>query len=135
MRPAPATAFRIREHLGLVRLLAALAAPVVLPGCLVASEPPFVGGYATIYATSVPPDIYAYPHVWFEGGYAYLVGNRWYYPASGGWVVLRGEPPTLFRYRQAYGWRGTPYGAAFRQAAPPAPPLAPTLPPPAERVR
>jgi hypothetical protein len=120
-------------------LLAALAAPAILglPACLVASEPPFVGGYATVYASAVPADIYAYPHVWYEGGYAYLVGERWYYPSSGGWVVLRGEPAPLFRFRQVYGYRGAPaYGTTLRQTAPPAPPVyRPAFPPPAERVR
>jgi hypothetical protein len=125
---------------GLARVLARLvtaAALAALPGCLVASEPPAVGGFATVYAQSVPADIYGYPHVWYEGGYAYLVGDRWYYPSSGGWVILRGEPAPLYRYRQAYGYRGAPsYGTTIRQAAPPAPPVyQPVYPPPAERVR
>ncbi len=119
-----------------VGTLAVIAALASLPGCALRAAPPVVGGYATIYADTVPDDIYAYPHVWYDGGYAYLVGSRWYYPSSGGWVVLRGEPAPLYRYRAAYGYRGVPvYGRTYRQAAPPAPPVNRGYPPPAERVR
>jgi hypothetical protein len=115
---------------GTIAVLAALAA---LPACAVRVRPPIVGGYATFYADTVPVDIYAYPHVWYEGGYTYLVGDRWFYPTASGWVILRSEPAPLFRYRASLGWRGTPaYGRTIRQAAPPA---YRGLPPPAERVR
>jgi hypothetical protein len=117
---------------GTIVVLAALA---TLPACALTAEPPIVGGYATFYAQTVPADIYAYPHVWYEGGYAYLVGDRWFYPSSSGWVVLRSEPAPLFRYRTFYGARGVPaWGRAVRQPAPPAyPPF--RGPPPAQRVR
>jgi hypothetical protein len=117
--------------LGTIAVLAGLAS---LPGCVVRAGPPAIAGYATVYAQTVPDDIYAYPHVWYEGSYAYLVGGLWYYPTGRGWVVLRSEPPPLYRYRSAYGYPGSPaYGRTYRQAAPPA--YSPGYPPPAERVR
>jgi hypothetical protein len=123
MRPLLARSF------GTIAVLAAFAS---LSACAIRAAPPFVGGYATVYADTVPADIYAYPHVWYEGGYAYLVGERWYYPSSSGWVVLRSEPAPLFRYRSYY-VRGVPsYGRTIRQAPPPA---YRGYPPPAERVR
>jgi hypothetical protein len=119
-----------------VGTLAVIAALAILPGCALRASPPVVGGYATVYADTVPDDIYAYPHVWYDGGYAYLVGTRWFYPSGGGWVVLRTEPAPLYRYRASYGYRGYPgYGRTFRQAAPPAPPAYRGYPPPAQRVR
>jgi hypothetical protein len=96
-----------------------------------------VGGSATVYADRVPPDIYAYPRVYYEGDYAYLVGERWYYPSRHGWVVLRHEPPELYRYRvsypPAYPREYRPYEPYEpRHYAPPAPY---SYPPPAARVR
>jgi hypothetical protein len=88
----------------LVRLTAAAALGAILAGC-VAAGPPTIGGYPTTYAQTVPPGIYGYPHVWYAGGYAYLVGDRWYYPTgrdADRWVVLEREPPELYRYRGAY---------------------------------
>lgn len=128
-------------------LLAMFAGSAALSGCTVEAEPPAVGGYATVYAGDVPPDIYAYPHVYYEGGYAYLVGDQWYYPYAGRWVVLRSEPPALYRYRIGYANRGYygGYGSyGYRRYYQPgvnvAPPAAPparyySRPPPAERVR
>jgi hypothetical protein len=86
-------------------LCAAVAALAVAAsaGCEAEAYPPEVGGYSTAYVDTVPPDIYAYPHVWFSGGYAYMVGNNWYYPNRGRWVRLRREPPELSRYRAQYG--------------------------------
>lgn len=126
-------------------LLGMLAAPALLglalTGCAVEAEPPAVGGYATVYATDVPPDVYAYPHVYYDGGYAYLVGDQWYYPYAGRWVVLRSEPPALYRYRVGYG-RGYYYGGygryGYRRYYQPGVNVAPRYygrPPPAERVR
>jgi hypothetical protein len=95
-----------------------------------------VGGYATFYAQTVPANVYSYPHVWYDGGYAYLVGDLWYYPSTSGWVVLRREPPELYRYRSAYGYPGPGYdGRTYRQAAPPAYTAPYGYPPPAVRVR
>jgi hypothetical protein len=78
---------------------AALAAAVAVSGCAAEVYPPPVGGSTTVYATSIPPDMSLYPRVAYAGGYAYLVGNRWYYPHGNRWLVLRQEPPELYRYR------------------------------------
>lgn len=127
-----------------VLLLGMLAMPAGLAqsGCAVEAEPPALGGYATVYAADVPPDIYAYPHVYYDGGYAYLVGDQWYYPYADRWVVLRSEPPALYRYRVGYG-RGYYYGGYrgygrryYRPGVYVAPPARHYgRPPPAERVR
>jgi hypothetical protein len=115
------------------------ASPAFLPSCTVSAYPPTVGGYETVYVDNVPPDIYAYPHASYEGGYAYLVGGRWYYPAHGGrWVVLRQEPPELYRYRTDYVQRAPPayvarppYNQPYRPNQPyQAYPRAPQPPPP-----
>ncbi len=120
--------------LGPVVLLAALAG---LPACAARVYPPTVGGYATVYADSVPPDIYAHPHVYYEGSYAYLVGDTWYYPSSGGWVVLTREPAPLYRYRSTYVQHAPPAYRGYYRGYPGryAPPRQYSYPPPAERVR
>jgi hypothetical protein len=64
-------------------------------------EPPVVGGYATVYADDVPPNIETYPRVPYEGGYAYYANEHWYYPAAHGWVRFRDEPSALAK-RKAY---------------------------------
>jgi hypothetical protein len=84
--------------------LIALALPLALAatGCtatFATSPAPTVYGYAAMDAGAVPVDIQAYPRVAWRGSYAYLVDGYWYYPASGGWVVLREEPRVLARYR------------------------------------
>jgi hypothetical protein len=73
--------------------------------CAVRAEPPVVGGYATVYADDEVPasvDMELYPHVWFEGGYAYYRNDRWYYRSGRRWVRMREEPPALARYRATY---------------------------------
>jgi hypothetical protein len=81
---------------------AALAVAVGVAGCAADVYRPTVGGYTAVYATNIPPDMTVYPRAAYAGGYAYLVGNRWYYPAGRRWVVLREEPPQLYRYRTTY---------------------------------
>jgi len=107
----------------------------------VRTYPPAVGGYATVYAENVPPNIYAYPHVSYGGSYAYLVDDRWYYPSEGRWVVLREEPAELRHYRSTYIQQAPPaygrypyrqYPYEERRSAPPA---QYGYPPPAVRVR
>ncbi|MEO6576963.1 MAG: hypothetical protein ABIP89_24150 [Polyangiaceae bacterium] len=117
---------------------AALAGALSLTACA-----PRVGAYGAVYATTVPYDIYSYPHVPYEGSNAYLVGNQWYYPQRHGWVVLRDEPPALYRYRSVqvappapppYYYGPRDYGAP--QPYPQPYPRAPyAYPPPAQRVR
>jgi hypothetical protein len=93
--------------------------------CAVEAGPPVVGGYATVYADDEVPasvDIDVYPHVWFEGGYAYYVHDRWYYRSAGRWVRMRQEPPALARYRATYVQHAPPArGRAYerRREAPP----------------
>ena len=134
----------MRAALLLGMLAAAVAlAGLALSGCTVEAEPPVVGGYATVYAADVPPDIYGYPHVYYDGGYAYLVGDQWFYPYEGRWVMLRSEPPALYRYRVGYARGGYYGGGVYRRyyrpgvnVAPAAPPARYySRPPPAERVR
>jgi hypothetical protein len=114
-----------------------IAAAAASSACAVRTFPPTIGGYATIYAGTVPPDIYAYPHVYFNGAYAYLVNDRWYYPSSGGWLVLRQEPPVLFQYRRQFVQQAPPaYGpGSIRPARPPQQYGFPPPAPPAQRVR
>jgi hypothetical protein len=122
--------------------IAALAAALTA-GCAAEVYPPTVAGYTTVYATSVPPDMTAYPRVAYDGSYATLVGDSWYYPYGHRWVVLQREPPELYRYRTTYYYRNAP--PAYRTAAPPAyrpmpprqyaPPPQYGYPPPAVRVR
>jgi hypothetical protein len=120
-----------------VRAIAAAAAFAVtgVSGCAVEAYPPPVGGYTTVYATNVPPDMTVYPRVAYAGGYAYLVGDSWYYPTGRRWVVLRNEPPELYRYRTTYVappvYRAAPVYTP-RQYAPPA---QYSYPPPAVRVK
>jgi len=52
-----------------------------------------------VRAQIVPTDIYAYPRVWYNGSYVYLVDGRWYYPTNQGWRVYRREPQELSRQR------------------------------------
>jgi hypothetical protein len=114
----------------------ALAAAVGVSGCAAEAYPPPVGGYTTVYATNVPPDMTVYPRVGYAGGYAYLVGNSWYYPSGNRWLVLRQEPPELYRYRTttlvATPVYRAPPGYVPRQYAPPA---QYGYPPPAVRER
>ncbi len=120
--------------------LATAALLLALSACTVRAYPPTIGGYATVYASDVPADIYAYPRAPYAGGYAYLVHDEWYYPSRGGWVVLQGEPGELHRYRSTVvtsappAYRGEYYGRRrdYRQEAPPA---SYGYPPPAVRVR
>lgn len=117
----------------------AFAALVGASGCAADVYPPTVGGYTTVYASNVPPDMSVYPRVAYAGDYAYLVGNSWYYPQSRRWVVLQQEPPQLYRYRTSYVQAAPP---AYRPAPGPAyaprqyaPPAQYGYPPPAVRVR
>ncbi|MDP9033728.1 MAG: hypothetical protein M3O50_02900 [Myxococcota bacterium] len=139
---SPPIRTRVRIALAAVPALASLG----LSACAVRTYPPRVGGYATVYASDVPPDIYSYPRAPFQDGYAYLVHDDWYYPSGGSWVVIQGEPVELHRYRGTYvngappayrgGYGGSRgyyegHGSSYRQQAPPAY----GYPPPAVRVR
>ena len=88
-------------------------------GCTVQTRPAVIDGYAVANAETVPPDVYAYPHVWYRDRYAYLVDGRWYYPneGGGGWVVFNDEPAPLYRYRTHVYVNG----GGYVHSAPPAP--------------
>jgi hypothetical protein len=101
----------------------AFASLAASAGCEAEVAPPVVGGYSTVYADNVPPDIYTYPHVWFSSGYAYMVGDNWYLPNRGRWVRLQREPVELHRYRAQYG-----YARPLPGAAPPAARAVPAFP-------
>lgn len=138
IRPlAPAAALVLGSTLARLATLAALAT-LGATGCSADAYPTAVGGYSTVYVDEVPPNIALYPHVWYGRGYAYLVANTWYYPSGNRWVVLKQEPPELYRYRTSYVQRAPPaYQPVYR--APPirqyAPPAQYGYPPPAVRVR
>jgi hypothetical protein len=123
----------------LVSALAAGLAALGVAGCAADAYPPTVSGYSTIYVDDAPPNIALYPHVWYGGAYAYLVGNTWYYPSRNRWVVLKQEPPELYRHRARYVERvpPAPYGPVYRPlpARQYAPPVEYGYPPPALRVR
>jgi hypothetical protein len=57
------------------------------------------GGGMVVRATAVPPDVWSYPRVYYDGGYVYLVNGLWYEPTPQGWVVYRREPVELARQR------------------------------------
>jgi hypothetical protein len=82
--------------------------------------------------STVPRDIYRYPHVVFGGGYVYLVNGYWYQPTASGWVVFRREPAELARARvRIY---ASPQGPTPRRPELGYPPPAPR-PPPLEEPR
>jgi hypothetical protein len=85
--------------------------------------------YPVATVETVPAGIHYAPRVIYQDRYAYLVDDRWYYPAAGGWVVFRQEPRELRPYRVYYsgtrrspvytnrpGYRGVP--PAYRQRDP-----------------
>jgi hypothetical protein len=79
---------------------------VTFSGCAaqVDSEPgpgayPGAVGEDVVYVDTVPPDIEAYPHYYYGGGYAYYVEGRWYRRGERGWGYYRQEPPQLAQHR------------------------------------
>ncbi len=111
---------KLTRQLGSLASLPALALALgSMTACAADVYPPTVGGYATVSAGDVPADVYAYPHLAYDGGNAYLVSGTWYYPTARGWVRLRHESPELARFR----WE-------HRGFVRPAPPAAVGRPPP-----
>jgi hypothetical protein len=98
------------------RLLAIAAATLLAMsgGCAPRARYTVVYGYAAYYPDEVPKQIGEYPHVEYEGSFAYLVGSRWFYAAPHGWVVFREEPAALRRFR-------TSEPPPYVHEAPPAP--------------
>ena len=102
------------------------AGAVLLGGLLSAGCTASVGGELVyghpVYPVEVAPvEIATYPRVYYHGGYAYLVEDRWYYRGPRGWVVFREEPRELYRYRASL----PPEHRARRAPPPRARPTAP----------
>jgi hypothetical protein len=55
-----------------------------------------------VEVATVPVTIESYPRHHYRGAYVYLVDGRWYYRASGRWVVYRTEPQALVKVRMGY---------------------------------
>jgi hypothetical protein len=55
-----------------------------------------------VEVTTVPVMIESYPRHYYRGAYVYLVDGRWYYRASGRWVVYSTEPQALASVRVGY---------------------------------
>lgn len=95
-----------RKYLRAAAALAALCAGGVgLLGCVASGEAQVVADYPVIEVTTVPVQIEAYPRVYYEGSYAYLVDGHWYYRSHNRWVTFRREPPTLVTFRADYNRR------------------------------
>lgn len=70
-------------------------------GCTATVGGELVYGHPVYEAEVVPVEIETYPRVYYGGGYAYLVEDRWYYQGPRGWVIFREEPRELYRYRSS----------------------------------
>jgi len=114
--------------------IAALAAACALgaAGCEATITPAqpmvaYVEGALVAPVAAVPPDIWAYPHVFYGGTYVYLMNGSWYQPTRSGWVVFRREPVELSRERtRIYASRRIPRTPAYGYPPParrPTPPL------------
>lgn len=83
-------------------------------GCVARARGEVVYDYPVAEVDVVPVEIETYPRVYYGGVYVYLVGDRWYYRGSRGWVVFREEPRELYRYRTSL-----PPERRVRRSAPP----------------
>jgi hypothetical protein len=75
---------------------------------------PAEGDNAVVYVDTVPPNIEAYPHYYYGGGYAYYVDGRWYRRGPRGWGYYRQEPPQL-EHQRAYFIQQAPAPAIRRE--------------------
>jgi hypothetical protein len=83
--------------LGSAVVTAALA--VGASGCAGRFDSEVDYGYPTTYVQEAPANIYAYPREPYRGGYAYLVGDSWYYEGPRGWVLFQSAPRELEQRR------------------------------------
>ncbi|XXX74781.1 hypothetical protein WMF30_44730 [Sorangium sp. So ce134] len=94
----PVARGRFARRLRATVLLWALA--LAAPGCVwTVGEGELLYGHSVARVEALPADIYAYPHVRYRGGHAYLVGETWYYEGPRGWVIFRSEPRVLAERR------------------------------------
>jgi len=100
-----------------------LAAALGTAACYAEAEYP-VG---VTWTTGAPVYVESYPRVWYDGGWAYWSGDRWYWNRGGRWGTFYSEPPQLYRYRT--------YSAppAFRTYRPPVYRSPPAYRPPVRR--
>lgn len=119
-------------------LATAAVSALALAGCTVHGTTGAAYGYSTypsgyvVYDSSAPLYVESYPRYWYNGSYAYLVGDRWYVRYGGGWGYLSHEPSALYGYRaqryRQYGFSSPPvygrappaYGQSTPYVAPPA---------------
>lgn len=60
----------------------------------------FIYDEPVAYVGRPPARYWHYPHRYYLGHPAYLIGGRWYYSTPRGWAVFRREPAELRRYRE-----------------------------------
>lgn len=120
-----------------------------MAGCEATISPPPPPRFAVTYAAdavvpapSVPYDIYAYPHVYYDDTWVYLYDGRWYYPSPQGWMTYQQEPRELGRSRtriesspRDYRYQTPGYTPSPRYSAPPPPPPGPVYQAPTEQGR
>jgi hypothetical protein len=75
--------------------IAVFLVTLALPGCGSSAKPHVYGGHSVEYQEAVPPDIEKHPRCYYHDGYAYLVGDRWFYRSELGWLVFVDEPKPL----------------------------------------
>lgn len=112
--------------------LSVFALAAGLSGCIATAgvEGDWEYAYPTVGVHVVPSDIYGYPRVYYQGRYAYLVGDSWYWDSPNGWVLFQSEPPYLAE-RRVIIWRSG--GRAYRPAQPRYYERRPLPPPPPHR--
>lgn len=104
---------------------AILLGALLSAGCTASVGGELIYGHPVYPVEVAPPAITTYPRVYYHGGYAYLVEDRWYYPSSRGWVVFREEPRELHRYRTTLPSDHRARRAPAPRSAPPVRPRAP----------
>lgn len=80
-------------------VVVAAALAVGASGCVATVSGEADYGYPVTYVHAAPANIHAYPRAPYRGGYAYLVGDAWYYEGSRGWVTFQSPPRELEAHR------------------------------------
>lgn len=101
-----------------VGAVSAAALALCASGCVARAdydvEP--VYAYPTV-AVEAPPAYTSYPRYYYNGRYAYLVGDQWYYDSPNGWVMFQSEPRVLAE-RRVHIHRAEPRRHRHRQERP-----------------